>query len=58
VLEYADQCAERFGLARNIVPGGNEPLRELIIGEWDEDIVVAKPGEKIREEDFDFNHPE
>ena len=57
VLEYADQCAERFGLARKIVPGGNEPLRKLITGDWDEDIVVAKPGQKIREEDFDFNDP-
>ena len=54
VVEYADQCAERFGLDRKIVPGGNEPIKKLITGEWDEDIIVRKPGAPVKEEDFDF----
>ena len=54
VIAYADRCAERFGLERIIVPGGNEPLRKLLTGDWDEDIIVKDPGEKITEEEFSF----
>ena len=54
VVEYADQCAERFGLARNIVSGGNEPLQKLLTGIWDEDMIIKSPGESVTEEEFDF----
>ena len=54
VVEYADQCAERFALKRNIVPGGNEPLRKLITGEWDEDMIIKEPGSSVTEEEFGF----
>ena len=55
VIEYADKCAERFGLQRCVVPGGNEPLEKLITGAWDNDILVVQPGAAVREEDFEFN---
>lgn len=54
VLEYARVCADRFGLQCRTVQGGNEPLRKLITGEWDEDIILIGPGGSIREEDFVF----
>lgn len=54
VLEYADECAAKFGLNRYIVPGGNEPIRKLITGDWDDDIIVNRPGQVIREDDFEF----
>lgn len=54
VIEYADECAEKFGLQRYIVPGGNEPIEKLITGEWDDDIIVVQPGDAVREEDFEF----
>ena len=54
VMEYAAVCADRFGLERRLVPGGNEPLRKLLTGEWDEDIITAMPGDMIKEKDFEF----
>ena len=54
VMDYADKCAERFGLARNIVPGGNEPMRKLLTGDWDEDIIVKAGAKAIEEIDFAF----
>lgn len=54
VLDYADECAKQLGLAKSLVPGGNEMLEKLITGEWDEDILVKLPGEKVLEEDFEF----
>jgi hypothetical protein len=54
VLDYAEECAEKLGLNKSIVPGGNEPIRKLLTGEWDDDILVRKPGEEVREEDFEF----
>ena len=54
VMEYAAECAERFGLERNVVPGGNEPLRKLLTGDWDEDIIVLRGGEPVEESDFEF----
>lgn len=53
VLEYANTCAERFGLEPHIVPGGNEPLRKLITGCWDKDILICPPGKPVDEEAFD-----
>ena len=54
VLAYADECAGRFGLKRRTVPGGNEPLRKLLTGDWDEDIIVKSPKAPVNEEDFTF----
>lgn len=54
VLEYAEKCADLLGLENCTVPGSNEVLRKLITGEWDEDMIVKKPGEMITEEDFEF----
>ncbi len=54
VLDYAEECAEKLGLNKSMVSGGNEPIRKLITGEWDDDILVKMPGEKVLEEDFEF----
>ena len=54
VLDYAAECAARFGLEKRVVQGGNEPLRKLITGEWDEDIIVKKSGHSVEEKDFSF----
>ena len=53
-VTYADECAERFCLERRIVPGGNEVMQKLITGNWDEDIIVKKPGSAVTEEEFSF----
>ena len=54
VIAYADECAERFGLERCIVPGGNCPMKKLLTGDWDDDIIVKEPGSQVTEEEFDF----
>ena len=54
VMEYAAECAERFGLERNVVPGGNEPMCKLLTGEWDGDIIVREGRKAIEEIDFAF----
>jgi hypothetical protein len=54
VMEYAAECAERFGLERNVVPGGNEPMCKLLTGEWDGDIIVREGSKAIEEIDFAF----
>ena len=54
VQEYAEKCADLLGLELATVPGGNEILRKLITGDWDEDIIVKKPGEPVSDEDFEF----
>ena len=50
----AEKCADLLGLELATVPGGNEILRKLITGDWDEDIIVKKPGEPVSDEDFEF----
>ena len=54
VVEYADRCAERFCLERQIVPGGNDVIRKLLTGQWDSDVIVKAPGVPVAEEDFEF----
>ncbi|MBR2540278.1 MAG: DUF1638 domain-containing protein [Mogibacterium sp.] len=54
VQEYAEKCADLLELEKCTVKGSNEILRKLIAGEWDEDIIVKKPGEPVRDEDFEF----
>ena len=54
VLDYADECIRQLNLTKSIVKGGNEPLRRLITGDWDEDIIVKQPGEYITEDDFEY----
>lgn len=54
VQKYAEACAKILNLENCTVPGGNEVLRKLITGEWDEDIIVKYYGEPVKEEDFEF----
>jgi hypothetical protein len=52
---YRDYCrneAERFGLRYEEIPGSNTLIKKLIYGPWDDDFVVARPGEVITYRDF------
>lgn len=44
---YARQTAEQFGLRYEEIPGSSQLIRQMIHGPWDEDFVVAQPGEVI-----------
>ena len=52
--DYAEKCAVLLDLEKCTVPGSNKVLRKLITGEWDEDIIVRMPGEKVTDKDFEF----
>ncbi len=54
VREYARECADKFGLKTSEVPGSNEVMRKLLMGDWDDDIIVTGPGRQICEGDFEF----
>ncbi|MBE6041236.1 MAG: DUF1638 domain-containing protein [Clostridiales bacterium] len=54
VKEYAEKCADLLELNDCVVPGTNHILEKLLTGNWDEDILIKRPGEAVTEEDFEF----
>lgn len=50
--EYSRGAAERFGLVYEEIPGSDALIRRLLHGPWDNDFVVARPGETISYLDF------
>ena len=55
VREYAEKCRETLGLGVTEVPGTTRILEKLVTGEWDEDILVFRPGQAVTQSDFCFN---
>lgn len=53
VREYARQCADMLDLDLIEEPGGNAVLENLIMGNYDENIIVHEPGEPITMDDFE-----
>jgi hypothetical protein len=50
--KYAHCTAERFGLRYEEIPGSKALIKKMLYGPWDDDFVVARPGETIRYADF------
>ncbi len=50
--DYARRTAERFNLRYEEVDGSDAMVRKLLFGPWDEEFVVARPGETIRLDRF------
>jgi len=50
--DYARRTAERFNLRYEEVDGSGAMVRKLLFGPWDEEFVVARPGETIRLDRF------
>ena len=50
--EYCRHAAERFGLRFEEIPGSSILIQKLLNGPWDEEFVVAQPGETITYLDF------
>jgi hypothetical protein len=50
--EYARRMAERFGLRYEEIPGSTALIKKMIYGPWDDDFVIARPGETISYVDF------
>jgi hypothetical protein len=53
--DYCRRTAERFGLHYEEIPGSNTLIKKLLYGPWDDDFVVARPGETITYLDFKRN---
>jgi hypothetical protein len=49
---YACRTAEQFGLRYEEIPGSNVLIQKLLFGPWDDDFVVAQPGQTISYADF------
>jgi hypothetical protein len=50
--DYSRRTAERFGLRYEEIPGSNALIKKLLHGPWDDEFVVARPGEIISYLDF------
>lgn len=50
--DYSRRTAERFGLRYEEVPGSNALIKKMLHGPWDDEFVVAGPGETISYLDF------
>jgi hypothetical protein len=50
--EIAQKTAKRFNLRFEEVQGSNALVKKLLLGPWDHEILVVKPGETIRFTDF------
>jgi hypothetical protein len=53
--EYSRSTAEYFGLHFEEIPGSNTLIKKLLNGPWDDEFVVARPGETITYLDFKRN---
>lgn len=50
--EYARRMARRFGLRYERIPGSTALIEKMLYGPWDDDFVIARPGETIEYADF------
>jgi hypothetical protein len=50
--DYSRCAAERFGLRYEEISGSNTLIKKMLHGPWDDEFVVARPGETISYLDF------
>jgi hypothetical protein len=50
--DYARQAAERFNLRFEEIEGSNALVKKMIYGPWDDEIVLAPPGQPFRYDQF------
>jgi len=50
--EYAQRMAERFELRYEEIPGSTALIKKMLFGPWDDDFVIARPGDTISYADF------
>jgi hypothetical protein len=55
--QYAQTTAEKFNLRFEEIAGSDALIRKLLFGPWDDDILVARPGQTITYEDFKASAP-
>jgi hypothetical protein len=50
--EYARRTAKQFDLRYEEIPGSKALVKKMLYGPWDNDFVIARPGETISYADF------
>ena len=50
--EYTRRAAAKFNLRYEEIPGSSALIKKMLFGPWDDDFVVARPGETISYADF------
>ena len=50
--DYSRRTAERFGLRYEEIPGSDTLIKKMLHGPWDDQFIVARPGETISYLDF------
>jgi hypothetical protein len=55
--EYARHMAGQFGLRYEEIPGSTALIRKMLYGPWDDDFVIARPGDVISYADFKTTAP-
>jgi len=50
--EYTRRAAAKFDLRYEEIPGSNALVKKMLYGPWDDDFVIARPGETISYADF------
>ena len=50
--DYTRRMAEWFGLRYEELPGSTALVKKMLYGPWDDDFVIARPGETISYADF------
>jgi len=54
VMEYAKKAGELLDLQTKKVDGSTEILKQLLMGQWEENFIVKKPGNSVTMEDFEI----
>ena len=45
--EYARKVADLFNLRFEVMHGSNALIEKMLVGDWDTDFVIVKPGETV-----------
>ena len=55
VTEYAKKAAELLGLSVDTKKGSTYILKQLLSGQWEEHFIVQRPGEAVKQCQFEFS---
>ena len=54
VMEYAKKAAELLELETEVTEGSTDILKQLLMGQWEENFIVREPGESVKASLFDY----
>lgn len=57
VMEYAKKTSDLLGLSTDVKKGSTHILKQLLSGQWEENFIVQRPGDAVRQSYFEFSKP-